>query len=57
MSFQSTCISLPDGYECVTNATFNGVDSSVSYTPVNIGEDIDNRIEVTFRTNRCVSQN
>lgn len=48
----STCVSLPDGYECVTNATFNGVDSSVGYNPVNIGEDIDKTVEVTFRTNR-----
>ena len=48
---------MSDGYECVTNATFNGVNSSVSYSPVNITDDgsagTDRTIEVTFRTNKA----
>ena len=48
---------MSDGYECVTNATFNGVNSSVSYSPVNITDDgsagTARTIEVTFRTNKA----
>ncbi|XP_071747876.1 protein crumbs isoform X2 [Lepeophtheirus salmonis] len=29
----STCKSLKDGHECLTNATFNGINSTVSFTP------------------------
>lgn len=28
----STCRNLNDGYECIANATFNGVNSSLSYS-------------------------
>lgn len=47
----SKCISLTDGYECVTNATFNGVNSTVDYTP-NFKTDqvVSHSVVATFRT-------
>ena len=52
---ESTCVSLSDGFECLTNATFNGVSASVSFKPENFPNSsyssvIENTIKATFRT-------
>ena len=52
---ESTCVSLSDGYECLTNATFNGESSSVSYKPQNFpassySSAVENTIKTTFRS-------
>lgn len=52
---ESTCVSLSDGYECLTNATFNGETSSVSYKPQNFpnssySSPVENTIKTTFRS-------
>ena len=52
---ESTCVSLSDGYECLTNATFNGESSSVSYKPQNFPNSsyssaVENTIKATFRS-------
>ena len=55
----STCNSLDDGHECISNATFNGVNSTIEYHQLSIdsAENVynatgnsDNEIVVTFRT-------
>ena len=55
---KSTCVSLLDGYECLTNATFNGISTSVSFKPENFPNSsysaalslTQNTIKVTFRS-------
>ena len=52
---ESTCVSRSDGYECLTNATFNGISSSVSVRPENFPNSsysslLENTIKVTFRS-------
>lgn len=42
-------MSLADGYECITNATFNGVNTSATYAPVNLSESAE-EISVSFRS-------
>ena len=46
------CQNLNDGYECVTSATFNGVNSSISYTSSGIRPDssIPATIEISYRS-------
>jgi protein crumbs len=48
---QSICQSLADGHECVSNATFNGVDSTLLAKPILTGN-IENAtdIKVKFRS-------
>ena len=46
----SYCNSLMDGHECVTNATFNGFNNTVVYTPVLQAELLINTVVATFRT-------
>lgn len=44
----STCRNLNDGYECIANATFNGVNSSLSYS---LGSDDTSSSESPLSTN------
>jgi len=47
----STCRSLSDGHECITNATFNGLTSSVTYTPsISPTSSMTNSISASFRS-------
>lgn len=48
----SECVSLIDGHECVSNATFNGVNSTVVVRPNDGGNLSDATITATFRTQR-----
>ncbi len=51
----SECRSLSDGHECVANATFNGVNSSVFYSPEFASSSVDlvdSTLRATFRTKR-----
>lgn len=50
----STCRNLNDGYECISNATFNGVNSSLSYSlesqdPLG-SESTVNSVDIMYRT-------
>jgi protein crumbs len=45
----SQCVSLNDGHECVANATFNGLNSSVIVRPNNGGNLTSGTITATFR--------
>ena len=52
---ESTCVSLSDGYECLTNATFNGVSTAVVLKPENFpnssySSGVENTIKATFRS-------
>ena len=48
----SECVSLIDGHECVSNATFNGLNSTVVVRPNDGGNLSDATITATFRTQR-----
>lgn len=51
----STCQNLDDGYECLANATLNGIDDSFTYTykqtdEQNVAESTIDSIEITYRS-------
>ena len=46
------CLSLIDGHECISNATFNGVNSTVVVRPTDTGNLTSETISATFRTQR-----
>lgn len=46
----STCNTLKDGHECVTNATFNGVNNTIVYQSQIVLETRINTVQATFRT-------
>ena len=57
---ESTCVSLADGYECLTNATFDGITSSVVLRPENFPNSsyssaVENTIKATFRSKYITS--
>ena len=44
-------MSLRDGHECLTNATFNGANASIVYSPSFAAPvSLDNTVEAEFRT-------